>query len=88
MAPNKTWTEQHQKRYLWLYNWLITDQDLIKVPKPLNKDNYLTKLSTTTLVKAIQKHKTWGASSKESMYFMIARWFEINDPKHKEIEYV
>ena len=71
MAPNKTWTEQHQKIYLWLYNWLITDQDLIKVPKPLNKDNYLTKLTTSTLVKAIQKHKTWGASSKESMYFMI-----------------
>ena len=85
MAPNKTWTEQHQKRYLWLYNWLIADQDLIKVPKPLNKDNYLTKLSTTTLVKAIQQNKTWGASSKESMYFMIARWFEINDSKNKEI---
>ena len=57
MAPNKTWTEQHQKIHLWLYNWLITDQDLIKVPKPINKDNYLTKLSTTTLVKAIQKIK-------------------------------
>jgi hypothetical protein len=87
MSDNKTWTVQHQKRYLWLYNWLITDQDLITVPKTTNKDNYLTKLSTNILINAIHQNKTWGDSSKESLYFMVARWFEIND-KNKDIDYI
>lgn len=88
MSGNNKWTDQHKKRYLWLYNWLTSDQEIIKVPKPLNKDTYLTKLSMTTLVKAINKNSQWGLSSKESLYFMIARWFEVNDPKNKEIDYV
>lgn len=88
MSTSRKWTEQHQKRYTWLYNWLTSDQDLIKVPKPLNKDNYLTKLTTTTLIKAIKNNSQWGQSSKESIYFTIARWFEVNDPKNKEIEYI
>ena len=88
MPENKKWTEQHQKRYIWLHNWLTSEQDIIKVPKPLNKDNYLAKISITTLIKAIKDNNKWGASSKESIYFMIARWFEVNDPKNNEIEYI
>ena len=88
MPENKKWTEQHQKRYIWLYNWLTSEQDIIKIPKPLNKDNYLAKITITTLIKAIKDNSKWGASSKESIYFMIARWFEVNDPKNNEIEYI
>ena len=98
MPENKKWTEQHQKRYIWLYNWLTSvitltgadqrEQDIIKIPKPLNKDNYLAKITITTLIKAIKNNDKWGASSKESIYFMIARWFEVNDPKNNEIEYI
>ena len=88
MPEIEKWTEQHQKRYIWLYNWLTSEQDIIKIPKPLNKDNYLTKITITILIKAIKDNSKWGASSKESIYFMIARWFEVNDPKNNEIEYI
>lgn len=88
MSQRKTWSDIHQKRYAWLYNWLKSDQDLIKVPNDLSVGNYLKRLTTTTLVKAIQNNKSWGASSKEGLYFMMARWFEINDPKNNDISYL
>ena len=88
MTQQKTWSNIHQKRYVWLFNWLKSDQDLIKVPADLSIGNYLKRLSTTTLVKAIQNNKSWGMSSKEGIFFMIARWFEVNDPKNGEISYL
>ena len=81
MSQSKKWTDTHQKRYTWLYNWLTSEQDLIKIPESLNRTNYLTQIPITTLIKAIKKNTSWGASSTESIYFMIARWFEVHDPK-------
>ena len=88
MSQSKKWTDTHQKRYTWLYNWLTSEQDLIKIPESLNRTNYLTQIPITTLIKAIKKNTLWGASSTESIYFMIARWFEVHDPKNNEIAYI
>jgi hypothetical protein len=89
MTQRKTWSDIHQKRYVWLYNWLKSDQDLIKIPMDINVGNYLKRLTITTLVKAIQKNKSWGSSSKEGIFFMIARWFEVNDlTPNNEIDYI
>ena len=55
MSQNKKWTDTHQKRYTWLYNWLTSEHDLIKIPESLNRTSYLTQIPITTLIKAIKR---------------------------------
>jgi len=88
MSNNKTWTELHEKRYLWFLNWLTSDQKVIKITAKLNKEDYLKKIPVSVIQKAIENNDKWGASSKESIYFMIARWFDINDPTNKDTDYI
>lgn len=78
-----SWSDIHQKKYLWLYNYLV---ELDEKNKKLNKDNYLLKFNKRNLIKIIQNNQNWGDSSMESIFFMIARWLEINDPNSNFIK--
>ena len=54
---------------------------LLKVKKPdIKYENYLDKYNKRDLVSLIKKNEDWSSSSKESIYFMIARWLLVNVP--------
>ena len=69
------WTDIHQEKQLWLFNYLITLEDKYKT---FNEDNYLLKFNKITLIKVVKDNTKWGGSSKESIYFTIARWLKRN----------
>jgi len=74
MTKTKPWTDQHEKKYMWLYNY-------IKTIKPdINKDDYLKKINKRELISLIKKNAAWSDGSREGIYFMIARWLELNNP--------
>jgi hypothetical protein len=77
----KKWSPEHQKKYNWLYNYLITKKE------GLNKDNYLLKFPKRELISLIKKNEAWGESSKEGLFFMIARWLELNAENHPDVRW-
>ena len=69
----KEWTDIHQKKYDWLYNYVKTIHPTAK------KDNYID-IYKRQLLKIVNDNKAWGNGSKEGIYFMIARWlYNIQD---------
>lgn len=77
------WSDIHQKRYLWLYNYLTTENDKYK---KLDDSTYLSKINKRELMAIIKNDAKWSDSTKESFYFMIARYLEINDKDSKFIK--
>lgn len=71
------WSEIHQKKYLWLYNYLITLDTKFKTLAP---EDYLIKFNKRNLISIINKNTNWSDSSKESIFFTVARWLELNKP--------
>ena len=65
MTKNNQWSDQHQKKYIWLYNYLKTKKPDIKY------ENYLDKHNKRDLVSLIKNNEDWSSSSKESIYFMM-----------------
>lgn len=63
----KPWTEQHQNKFIWLFNYLKT------INPNLNISDYIDK-NKRLLSGLIDKNKEWKESSKEGLYFMIARY--------------
>lgn len=74
----KVWNNSHQQLYKRLYNKMKEDYEKI------NEDTYIKILPKTDIKKFINKLDL-SISSKESYFFMIARWLEINDPKNTMI---
>ena len=73
----KIWSPAHQKKYLWLFNYL---QTLDPKYKKFSDIDFLNKINKRELIKLIESNKSWGNSSKESLYFTITRWLAINKP--------
>jgi len=81
MPKTKPWTDQHKKKYEWLYNY-------VKTIKPdINKDNFIKKMNKRELISMIKKNQAWGVSSRESIFFMIARWLEIENPNDPDVKW-
>ena len=83
MAENKSkkqikWNEQDEKRYNWLYNLLT------KSGENLNKENYLYKYNKRNLQQFINNLDK-SVSTKESFYFMVAKWLKLNKPEDTTI---
>ena len=69
----KPWSTFHQKKYVQLYNYLVTNNF-----KP-NKDTYMTDMKRK-LASIIEKNDKYGQSNKMHLYFTIARFlFNINN---------
>ena len=69
------WSDVHQKNYIRLYNKLID-----KAPaffKNRNKDTYLNNINKNEIIKFI-KNLDLSDSSKETFFFVIARFYEVN----------
>lgn len=82
VSNNKPWTAIHEKKFLWLLNYL---KELDIKYKKLD-EHFLKKFNKRTLLKIIHDNKKWGNSSKESIFFTTARWLEINDPNSNFIK--
>ena len=73
----KPWTAIHEKKYTWLYNYLINNSNI-----KTSKTEYID-LNKRMLSKYINENKNWSDSSKEGLYFMIARYlYNKNDIKN------
>ena len=72
------WDINHIKKYGWLFNKLKVEHPNIK------KDSYIHDIDKNTLLNFIKK-SSLGISSKESLYFIVARWLEINEPNNNMI---
>lgn len=68
----KPWTTIHEKKYKWLYNYIK------EIYPKANEDDYINTYKRQ-LLGIIQNNNKWGESSKEGLYFMIARWLERNE---------
>ena len=81
MPKNKSWSEQHTRKYDWLYNYLKET-----IPD-LKKEDYIHKMNKRVLVNMINNNQAWGSSSKEGIFFMVARWLEMNSPDDVNVKY-
>ena len=80
------WSEENGKLYDRLYKFIINNWNTSN-EKPLI-NNYLKILPFNMLVHLIQNNDKWGNSYKSSYYFMIVRWFEINDVDNEHIDFI
>ena len=66
---NKTrpWNKINIDRFNWLYNYMEANYENIK------KDDFID-INKRFLTEFIEENKSWSDSSKESFYFMIARY--------------
>jgi hypothetical protein len=73
------WSPNHKKRYNWLFN------EYQKIKPNANIDDYIAKSNKRQLLTFINNNKEWSDSSKESFFFMIARWLQLNKPNDTNI---
>ena len=74
------WSEQNEKRYKWIYN---------KLKEGMNGFNYdikdyLLKMNKPKLLTFINKLDI-GDGSKESMFFTVSKYLQLNDSKNPNI---
>ena len=78
MTDKKIWNDNHQKLYKRLYTKLKDTYPNIQ------EENYIKTLSKTSIKNFINKLDL-SNSSKESFFFMVARYMDINLPEHTTI---
>ena len=79
MKNNKNWSAAHEKKYSMLYNYY-------KTIKPTIDEFTFIENNKRHLQSIIEKNDKWGNSTKEGLYFMVARYLENFD--NKNIKYV
>ena len=78
-AKNNDWSKQHEKLHSMLYNYMN------KNFKNINEYSFINE-NKRQLMSIIEKNNNWGASSKESLFFMIARFLMIDNPNDKYVK--
>ena len=79
MKNKKPWSAAHEKLYSMLYNYY-------KMVKPTIVEFTFIEDNKRHLKSIIEKNDKWGNSTKEQLYFMVARYLENFDGKN--IKYV
>lgn len=75
----KPWTEQHKKKYIWLYNYIKT------LKEGVNENDYIN-VYKTSLINLIEDNDLWSDVSKETLLFMISRYLHnLGDNKYSKI---
>lgn len=69
MKFNKDWSENDEKKYTWLYNYLVT----LYPETEIDEFEYIDKYKRQ-LMSIIEKNEKWGDSSKEGLLFMVAKY--------------
>ena len=76
---DKNWTAQHEKLYSMLLKYYQKIDDNIDEKSFINdKKRYLMTI--------INKNNNWGDSTKEGLFFMIARYLIIDNPNDKYVK--
>ena len=76
----KPWTDKHQKNYLWLYNYIKTNNY-----KEANENNYIETYKKY-LMSIIENNKKWSDGSKEQLLFMISRYlYNIGENRYQKL---
>lgn len=78
-AKNNDWSKQHEKLHSMLYNY--TNKNF----KNINEYSFINE-NKRQLMSIIEKNNNWGSSSKESLFFMIARFLMIDNPNDKYVK--
>ena len=78
-AKNNEWSKQHEKLHSMLYNYMN------KNFKNINEYNFINE-NKRKLMSIIEKNTNWSSSSKESLFFMIARFLMIDNPSDKYVK--
>ena len=78
-AKNNEWSKQHEKLHSMLYNYMN------KNFKNINEYNFINE-NKRKLMSIIEKNTNWSSSSKESLFFMIARFLMIDNPNDKYVK--
>ena len=63
----KVWSEIHQAKYIWLFNFMKKNYEDIE------KDTFI-ELNKRKLMGIIENNPAWGDGSRELLVFMIARY--------------
>ena len=76
----KPWNKIHIDRFNWLYNYMEANYENI------SKDDFID-INKRFLIEFIEENKSWSDSSKESFYFMIARYLynKNNNDRYSKI---
>lgn len=82
-----SWTENDEKRKIWIYNYLNKSHTNIKLNAKWTKDDYLKYIDIKKLQPIIEATQ-WGDSTKKAAYFTISKFLQINDPNNKNIDYI
>ena len=77
MKNNKSWSGSHEKLYSMLYNYY-------KTIKPDLDEFTFIENNKRHLKSVIENNSKWGNSSKESLFFMVARYLENFDNKNEK----
>jgi hypothetical protein len=78
-AKNNDWSKHHEKLHSMLYNYMN------KNFKNINEYSFINE-NKRQLMSIIEKNNNWGSSSKESLFFMIARFLMIDNPNDKYVK--
>jgi len=79
MKNNKNWSLSHEKLYSMLYNHYKTIKPDVDEFTFIDTDKCL-------LQTVIEKYINWGNSTKEGLFFMVARYLENFD--NKNVKYI
>jgi len=75
----KPWTEHHEYKYNWLYNYMNNNYPDVEY------DNYIDTYQDK-FIDIIHNNPNWGNQSKEALFFLVARWLEINQQNNPYIK--
>lgn len=76
----KPWTDKHQKKLIWLFNWYKKNYDTNS-----NIDTFINQ-NKRQLMSLILNNENWSNSSKESLLFLIARYLNNINPKDRYVK--
>jgi hypothetical protein len=71
MKFNTNWSENDEKKYTWLYNYIVKLYPNTEIDEFEYIDKYKRKLMSI-----IENNESWGDSSKEGLLFMIAKYLK------------
>ena len=73
IKKTKPWTQIHQTKFMWLFNWYKKNYDNKAIKETFIDEN------KRKLMSLIENNKDWSTGSKEGLLFMVARWLYNNN---------
>ena len=82
-----SWSENDEKRLIWLFNHLNKPHMNIKLNPTWTKDDFLKYIDIKKLEHIIDSTQ-WSISTKAAAYFTISKFLQINHPQNPNIDYI